>query len=42
MSAGYQAGGITAVGSSSLLVNFTVLRHNNGSQVQSCALKACI
>lgn len=42
MSAGYQAGGIAAVGSTSLLVNFTVFRHNNGSQVQSCALKARI
>ena len=42
MSTGYQAGGITAVGSTSLLVNFTVFRHNNGSQVQSCAPNACI
>ena len=31
---GFQAGGITAIGATSLLVNLTVFRFNNGSQVR--------
>lgn len=35
--AGFQAGAINAIGQSNLLVNLTVFRSNNGSQVPSIA-----